>query len=248
MLCNRTAHKLVRWLAVGIVAGAAVLVSPAAGPAGLAVGRPAAARELPVLHYGASGEAVTSLQRLLLAAGQAPGPIDGKFGPLTRAAVRRFQQQSGLTPDGVAGPATLQALRARVQRGPAAERFAWPAKSRVITSPFGPRRRPCATCSSYHKGMDIDGNRGDPALASKSGVIAFAGWQRGYGNVVYVNHRDGSQTRYAHLSAIYVRQGQFVRQGQVLGGIGNTGTSAGDHLHFEIRWNGRAVDPRPYLA
>lgn len=203
----------------------------------------------PVLRQGHRGAAVRRLQQLLLAAGYSPGPIDGIFGPRTLRAVRQFQRDIGLTVDGVVGSRTWAALATEGSGDDHPDTgFAWPARSRVITSRFGWRERPCPACSSFHKGLDIAGAMGDPAMASKAGTVVYAGWARGYGLVVYINHPDGSQTRYAHLSAIYVRQSQQVRQGQVIGAIGNTGVSAGPHLHFEIRWGNRAVDPLPYLA
>lgn len=123
--------------------------------------------------------------------------------------------------------------------------YGWPARSRVVTSEFGPRAAPCRGCSSQHKGMDIAGRRGDPVYAARTGVVTFAGWQRGYGKVVYLGHPGGAETRYAHLHAIYVGKGQRVHRGQQIGQIGATGIGNGrPHLHFEIRDYGRALNPR----
>lgn len=260
---NLSASRLQRWLAAGVLAGAAVLALPAWGPDGLTFGRPAAAAAQANLGYGSRGPAVAELQRQLRAAGHSPGPIDSIYGPQTRAAVVRFQRGHGLRADGIAGSVTRAALNRAVTAGqasgrkdqvnrpvqkvPAADRLTWPVAGRTITSNFGPRPAPCAGCSIQHKGMDIAGRIGSPIYAAKSGRVVIANWQRGYGNVIYINHPDGSQTRYAHMNALYVRRGQAVHQGQVLGELGNTGTSSGPHLHFEIRWGGRPVDPRPYL-
>lgn len=121
-----------------------------------------------------------------------------------------------------------------------------------ILHPHGPRA---------HKGIDIARPRGTsreafigtPVYAFDDGVVERAGAQdpnnikRGYGLRVYINHANGMQTRYAHLNAIYVSTGDFVERGQIIGEIGNTGTSTGPHLHFEVRVNGKAVDPEPFI-
>ncbi len=241
-----------RWLAVGVLAGLAIVAAPAAArPLGLAPGRAEAGVQA-VVRYGQRGPAVAELQRLLQRSGYGPGKIDGIFGARTLRAVRRFQQAHGLRVDGVAGPVTLRALRngARpaARNTASSERFIWPARNWRITSHFGPRPSPCPGCSTLHKGLDIAGRHGDPVLASKSGRVAISSWLRGYGNVIYLNHRDGSQTRYAHLQARYVGAGRSVYQGQTIGEVGNTGHSSGPHLHFEILRQGKAVNPLPYLS
>jgi murein DD-endopeptidase MepM/ murein hydrolase activator NlpD len=83
--------------------------------------------------------------------------------------------------------------------------------------------------------------------AARDGVVVKAGWGGTYGNVVYLDHGDGTQTRYAHLSRIDVQVGERLRQGDVLGLAGSTGASTGPHVHFELRFDGRAVDPLEYL-
>jgi len=79
------------------------------------------------------------------------------------------------------------------------------------------------------------------------GKVTIAGWLRGYGNVVYVDHGNGLSTRYGHLSEIDVTVGQTVTQGQKIGLVGSTGRSTGPHLHYEVRINNQPVDPKPYL-
>lgn len=91
-------------------------------------------------------------------------------------------------------------------------------------------------------GIDIPDPIGTPVHAAGSGTVTFAGWSRGYGNMVRIDHGDGNETRYAHLSAITVVPGA-VEQGAVIGNVGSTGRSTGAHLHFEVRQNGAAVDP-----
>ena len=84
-------------------------------------------------------------------------------------------------------------------------------------------------------------------MASNTGTVVTAGWVSGYGYAVYINHADGRQTRYGHLSKVLVKVGQTVTQGQKIALSGNTGRSTGPHLHFEIRIGGSAVNPLNYL-
>lgn len=123
--------------------------------------------------------------------------------------------------------------------------FVAPVEGRV-SSPFG-WRNVSVNGNRYHGGLDIAANMGTPVVAARSGVVTRAGWWGSYGNVVVLDHGDGAETRYAHLSAVTVRVGQGLRQGDVLGRVGSTGASTGPHLHFEVRFDGRAVDPLPYL-
>lgn len=115
------------------------------------------------------------------------------------------------------------------------------------TSGFGRRSRPTKGASSYHKGIDWAVPTGTAVFASCGGTVAKAGWGSGYGYVVYINHEDGRQTRYGHLSKVLVKAGQTVKQGERIALSGNTGVSTGPHLHFEILINGSQVDPLKYL-
>lgn len=102
--------------------------------------------------------------------------------------------------------------------------------------------------STNHYGIDIDGNLGDPVYTADNGVIVYAGWNDwGYGYMVVVNHGNGWQTLYAHLSDYYVGCGQGVWQGTLIGAIGSTGRSTGPHLHYEMMYNGTKVNPWDYL-
>lgn len=115
------------------------------------------------------------------------------------------------------------------------------------SSGFGNRKKPNAKASSYHKGIDWAIPTGSKVVASSGGTVVKAGWLGTYGYVVYINHPDGKQTRYAHLSKILVSSGQTVKQGQKIALSGNTGNSTGPHLHFEIRVNGVPVNPKKYV-
>jgi murein DD-endopeptidase MepM/ murein hydrolase activator NlpD len=121
--------------------------------------------------------------------------------------------------------------------------YIWPADG-VLTSGFGWR------WGRMHAGIDIAAPTGTPIWAAASGVVEYAGWNSGgYGNLVEIRHADGTITRYAHMSAIYVQEGQSVSQTQVIGAIGSTGFSTGPHLHFEVRpGGGGAVNPIAYLT
>lgn len=116
-----------------------------------------------------------------------------------------------------------------------------------LSSNFGRRNRPTKGASSYHKGIDWAIPTGTAVMASSAGTVARAGWGSGYGYVVYINHADGRQTRYGHLSKVLVSTGQTVSQGQKIALSGNTGVSTGPHLHFEILINGSQVNPLKYL-
>jgi murein DD-endopeptidase MepM/ murein hydrolase activator NlpD len=119
--------------------------------------------------------------------------------------------------------------------------FIWPINGSV-TSEFGPR------WGSFHPGLDIADPEGTPIAASKAGVVVSAGPNGGYGNFVVIDHGDATATAYAHQSRIAASDGQQVSQGETIGYVGSTGFSTGNHLHFEIRVNGSAVNPRDYLG
>lgn len=117
-----------------------------------------------------------------------------------------------------------------------------------ITSRFGSRVHPIFGTTRNHYGVDFGGNTGEPIVAAAPGVVLTAGWMNGYGNTVVVSHGDGFTTLYAHQNEILVSTGDSVAGGDLLGRVGSTGWSTGPHLHWEIRVDGIAVDPEPYLA
>ena len=126
------------------------------------------------------------------------------------------------------------------------EFVAWPADG-VKTSGFGPRIHPIYGSVRQHQGIDLDGNTGDPVRAARSGEVILAGSRSGYGNTIVIYHGLGYSTLYGHLSSIAVEVGDQVVSGERIGAVGSTGLSTGPHLHFELRIDGRAVDPSPFL-
>jgi len=123
--------------------------------------------------------------------------------------------------------------------------YVWPLQGR-ISSAYGWRSISVAG-NQFHGGIDVAAPTGTPVAAARGGVVVRAGWIGAYGFLVAVDHGDGWETRYAHLSRIDVAPGQRVAQGSVVGLVGSTGASTGPHLHFEIRHQGRALDPLTYL-
>ncbi len=112
----------------------------------------------------------------------------------------------------------------------------------MLTSGFGVRRR------DNHKGLDIANSMGTPIRAAASGTVTYAQYNSGgYGNLVIISHGNGVQTYYGHCSKLYVKAGQTVSQGEVISAMGSTGISTGSHLHWEVRINGVAQNPRNYL-
>ena len=122
-----------------------------------------------------------------------------------------------------------------------------PADINAISSGFGYRSDPFNGSAAMHSGLDFRRPTGAPIHAAAAGRVSFAGVKSGYGNVVEISHGSGMITRYAHMSRFNATVGQEVAAGERIGAIGSTGRSTGPHLHFEVRINGRAVNPRPFL-
>jgi murein DD-endopeptidase MepM/ murein hydrolase activator NlpD len=121
--------------------------------------------------------------------------------------------------------------------------FVWPTSGR-LTDRFGFRTK----SGRWHNGLDIASLKNSPIYAADSGFVTFAGWTDvGYGNLVVIDHRNGYETRYAHLQAFFVTAGQSVGQGTQIGAMGSTGNSSGVHVHFEIRHKGVRKNPEMYL-
>ena len=125
-------------------------------------------------------------------------------------------------------------------------RFRWPTRGR-ISDGYGWRKHPVYKRRLFHAGIDIAAPRGTPIEAAADGEVIFAGWRSGYGKLVILRHKNGYTTRYAHCSAIRVRRGQMVKAGQRVAQVGATGVATGNHLHFEVRRNGKHVNPRLFL-
>jgi murein DD-endopeptidase MepM/ murein hydrolase activator NlpD len=122
-----------------------------------------------------------------------------------------------------------------------------PATVPFVSSSFGLRTDPFTGEVAMHAGLDFPGPVGTPIHAAADGVVTFAGSKGGYGNCIEVTHANGLMTRYGHMSAFKAHVGEKVLGGETIGAIGSTGRSTGPHLHFEVRVNGAAVNPRTFL-
>ncbi|HEY7004484.1 MAG TPA: peptidoglycan DD-metalloendopeptidase family protein [Gaiellaceae bacterium] len=192
-----------------------------------------------MLQAGRRGWDVASLQFKLAWHGFPSGYLDGDFGGHTDAALRKYQRWAGITADGVAGPATIRALR----RGRAHVPFhlLWPVAA-PVGDRFGPRG------NRFHPGIDLPAPYGARVRAARAGRVVRAGWNAGgYGFLIVIRHGRHVRTFYAHLSHIGVHHGERVSAGERIGRVGASGEATGPHLHFEVRRRGAAVDPLPAL-
>ena len=188
-----------------------------------------------VVHAGQRGWDVAALQFLLATRGFPSGPFDGRMGARGDRALRGFQTWAGLGADGLAGPATLAALRRRPASSPLG--FLAPIGG-APTDRFGPRG------NTMHTGVDYPAAHGAGVVAAGRGCVQSTGFDGGgYGNLVVIEHRAGMTSWYAHLATISVRRGQCVVAGTPIGTVGSTGNSTGPHLHFELRLRGAPIDP-----
>lgn len=136
----------------------------------------------------------------------------------------------------------LEADRAQLAARPAR----WPARG-LLSSGFGWRRDPFTRRHKFHSGLDVAGDKGDPIKASAEGTVVRSEWNSGYGQMIEVDHGFGITTLYGHCSKLLVEPGDHVTAGEIIAKMGSTGRSTGTHLHFEVRLDGEAVDPLPYL-
>ena len=123
----------------------------------------------------------------------------------------------------------------------------WPVYGRLMST-YGARTDPFNGEGAFHTGVDLQAATGTAVRASADGLVIHAEWAGGYGKVIIVDHGNGMQTLYAHLSRFYVVPGQEIRQGQVLGYSGATGRATAPHLHYEVRVGGTPINPYPYLT
>ena len=123
-----------------------------------------------------------------------------------------------------------------------------PVKIAAFTSGYGTRADPFSGSVARHMGIDLAGPMGTPIYATADGVVSAAGWNNGgYGNLIKLDHGRGIETRYGHLSQILVTAGQRIARGQLIARMGSTGRSTGSHLHYEVRIEGKAVNPIPFM-
>ncbi|WP_460273272.1 DUF5930 domain-containing protein [Celeribacter sp. ULVN23_4] len=193
---------------------------------------------------------VAPLDKMFKSAGMDPDRLietvkqgySGQGGPLTPIT---FSTKGGIMdPDSMRANAIIDKMdklnlyRIAAQKVP----FALPLHDAYrMTSPFGPR------WGRMHEGQDFASAYGTPIYATADGVVTFAGWSSGYGRLVKIQHDFGIETRYGHQSQILVKVGQRVSRGEQIGAMGNSGRSTGTHLHYEIRENGKAVNPMNYI-
>ena len=131
---------------------------------------------------------------------------------------------------------------------PSSSGWVSPVKSYSLTSPFGMRKHPILGYERMHNGVDMAAPAGTPIYAAKSGKVTTASYQSGgAGNYVSINHGDGFSSIYMHMTRYIVSKGQYVEAGQVIGYVGSTGISTGNHLHFGISYKGEYVNPMRYI-
>ena len=123
----------------------------------------------------------------------------------------------------------------------------WPAHG-WLSSTVGTRRDPIHGGRDFHEGLDISADRGNPVYATADGTIMSAGYESGYGNLIVIEHEYGLETRYGHLSKFLAPNGAKVKRGDIIGLVGSTGRSTGSHLHYEVRVNGRLLNPLKLLS
>ncbi len=176
-------------------------------------------------------------------AGETLKEIAAKYG----VSEESLREANGLGGDPPAGTSLFVPSPRTVPTAEAwAAKFVWPVRG-TISSPFGPRIHPIYGVPSFHTGIDIAVPEGTPVRAAASGTVTFAGWHEGFGVLVVIDHGNGYESYYGHLSKLLVSVGQSVSAGDVIALSGNTGLSTGPHLHFEVRYLGTPVDPRPLL-
>jgi murein DD-endopeptidase MepM/ murein hydrolase activator NlpD len=171
----------------------------------------------------------------LLASSENPKALHSRLDKLTAEATRQEQSLQELT-------AYFQDQKSLLASVPAT----WPARG-WVTSDFGQRLDPYTAERMMHTGLDIAAEHGKPVFAPSDGTVVFAGPEGTYGNVLVIDHGYGIKSRYGHLASMLVKPGDRVKRGQEIAAIGNTGRSTGPHLHYEVRVNGLAQNPRKFI-
>jgi murein DD-endopeptidase MepM/ murein hydrolase activator NlpD len=123
----------------------------------------------------------------------------------------------------------------------------WPVDGRLMGA-FGERTDPFSGEGAFHKGVDITAPTGTPIRATADGIVIFAQMENGFGRLIKIDHGNGVETYYAHLSRFYVQAGQDIRRGELIGAVGTSGRVTAPHLHYEVRLGGVAVNPYRYLV
>ena len=176
-----------------------------------------------------------------------PSVIDGLANPSADLIVQEIEiRTQSLREYNEAYLAASEEKRDKIDRTPGN----WPVASKtgVLTSEFGYRKDPFTRDLSFHDGVDIGAPYGSPVIATGKGKIISSGWDTYLGNCVRVDHGNGTVTVYGHLQKTSVSVGDVVAKGTEVGKLGSTGRSTGAHVHYEVRINGKAVDPRRYLS
>ena len=144
----------------------------------------------------------------------------------------------------------LQSVRTNVEKRNAlanATPSIWPAHG-WLSSGMGPRTDPVNGRTDYHNGLDIAGDKGQAVYATAAGTVTQAGYSGAYGNLIVVDHGFGLETRYGHLSGFNVQKGTHVKRGEMIGKLGSTGRTTGNHLHYEVMASGRLLNPLQLLT
>jgi murein DD-endopeptidase MepM/ murein hydrolase activator NlpD len=158
------------------------------------------------------------------------GPLDGNADPTFKQLFTSWKKLDNLASGAIAVPSDK------------------PVKTAAFTSGYGVRSDPFRGGAAMHAGIDLAGPHGTPIYATADGTVRRSGWNSGgYGNLIELDHGRGIETRYGHLSRMLVSASQPVKRGQLIGYMGSTGRSTGSHLHYEVRIDGRPVNPIPFM-
>lgn len=150
-------------------------------------------------------------------------------------------------------PLTLRTLSKRITaltirtRQVDPRRFRWPVSPLVVSSPYGARIHPISNEPRFHAGIDLESPMEQPVRAAEVGTVVFSAWNGAHGKQIELQHDPHWATRYSHLDVLLVRPGTVVKKGQVIGLSGQSGSTTGPHVHFELRRDGDAIDPEAFL-